>query len=215
MRQRGEDPAHRPSLRLHAPPHDSDQRKVRLDLYVIGIHRLADAGQDILLLVGKLRLMNHHIQRVDPGGHMFKRNIILLKYLEHFSPKTDLRIHHILLNIDGSKPFLARDARDRILRLLAGIPDDPCPLILGLVRVSDIDGDPLLSHREYRILMKNTCPHVGKLPQLTIRDRIDPFWVLDNTRIRDQKSRHICPVLIHIRLDRLRHDRARNVGTAS
>ena len=119
---------------------------------------------------------------------MFKGNIILLKYLKHFSPKANFCIHHILLNVDGSKPFFASDSCDRILCLLAGVPDNPCTLVLRLVGIPDIDWNAFLSHRKDSIFMENAGSHIGKLTQLTIRYDINSLWIFDNAGICNQKA---------------------------
>ena len=50
--------------------------------------------------------------------------IILLEHLEHLPAKPDFGVHHVLLDIDGGKPFLARDTCDSIFRFLARVSDD-------------------------------------------------------------------------------------------
>ena len=99
-------------------------------------------------------------------------------------------------------------------RLAAGALHDQCAFILGPVGVPDINGNPLLAHREDGILMKHAGAHVGQLAQLLVCNGFNDLGVIHDPWVRDQHAGHIRPVLIHIRMDGLCHDGAGDIGTS-
>ena len=146
---------------------------------------------------------------------MFERKIIILKYLQNFSAKSDFGIHHIFFNINRCKAFLACNTCNRVLWLTTCAFYNPCTLIIRFVGIADIDWNTLFTYREDSIFMQYRCAHVRKLTQFLICNCFDRFRILDNSRICHKKTGNICPVLIYIRMDSLCHDRTRNIRTAS
>ena len=57
--------------------------------------------------------------------------------------------------------------------------------------------------------------HVGKLSQLTVRNDLDCFRIVDNTRICYKHTRYIGPVFIQIRIYCLCDNRTCNIRTAT
>ena len=146
---------------------------------------------------------------------MLKGDAVLFKHAEHLSPKPNLGIHHGLLYVNRAESLLAGNSGDGVTRLAAGALHNKCALVLRTVGVPDIDGNALLAHRENGVLMKDAGSHVGKLPQFLVCNGLDNFRILHDSGVCHQNAGHIRPVLVHIRVDGLGHDRARNIGTAS
>ncbi len=146
---------------------------------------------------------------------MFEGNAVILKRLQNLSSKPDLRIHHGFLNIDRAESLLSRYPRNHVSRFLTGALHDPGALIRGPVRVADIDGNPLSPHRENRILVEHARAHVGKLPQFPVGYGLYGLGIFNDPGISDQKSRHVRPVLIHVRLHRSGHNRSRDIRSPS
>ena len=146
---------------------------------------------------------------------MLKGDAVLLKHAEHLSPKPNLGIHHGLLYVNGAESLFARNSGDGVTRLAAGTLHNESSLVLRPVGIPDIDGDTFLAHRENGVLVKNAGSHVGKFPQFLVCNGLNDFRILHDSGVCHQNTRHIRPVLVHIRVDGLGHDRARNIGTAS
>ena len=145
---------------------------------------------------------------------MLKGNLALLKGLQDLPAKADLRVHLVLLDVHTAESLLSRNAGDHVFRLLAGAGHNPGAVVLGRISVADVDGDSLLTDREDSVLMHHVESHVGQLPQLPVCNDVDSLGIVDDPRIRHQNAGHIGPVLVHIRMDRLRHDGAGDVRAA-
>ena len=146
---------------------------------------------------------------------MFERKIIILKYLQNFSAKSDFGVHHIFFNINRCKAFLTCNTGNCMLRFTACAFYNPCAQIIRLICVADIDRNALFTYRENSIFMQYRCAHVRKLTQFLICNCFNRFRILDNSRICHKETGNICPVLIYIRMDSLCHDRACDIRTAS
>ena len=174
-----------------------------------------DRGDNGLLFALEFRLMYKDRHRVDSGWHMLEGDTVLLKCLEYFSAKSNLCIHHILINIDRYEPFLSGDTGDRILWLMAGALHDPGSCIIRCIRVADIDRDTGFPYREYGIFMKHSGAHIRKLTELAVCDRLDWLRIVDNPWIRDQETGYIRPVLIAGCMHSSCYDRTCDIRTSS
>ena len=116
---------------------------------------------------------------------MFKGNTILLKSLQHLSSEPDFGVHHILFYIDGAKASLSRNTCDDILGFLTGTSHNPGTIVLRGIGISDIDGNPLLTHGENGILVKHCGSHVGKFTELLISNYINPLRIINNSGVRN------------------------------
>ena len=146
---------------------------------------------------------------------MLKTDIVVLKDLQHLAAKTDLRVHHVLVDRNRAEALLARNAGNRVARLSAGGTHNHGAAVLGTVGVPDVDRNALLPHRENRILMHDTRTHIGELAEFLVGDGLNDGRVFDNVRIRAEEARDIRPVLIEICVDGARNDRARDIRAAA
>ena len=196
---------------LHTPAYHSDQGQIRFQLDVVRMYGLVDPCNDLLLLFLKDIFMDKDGHGINPGRHMLDRNLVFFKHLQHLATESYLGIHHGLFNGNGNKAVCPRNSRDGVPGLPAGALHDQSSLVLGLVRVADVDRNARLSHRENGILMKHACPHIGQLPQLLVGDGLNGLGILDNPGIRNQKAGYIGPVLIQIRLHGQSHQRTGDI----
>ena len=119
---------------------------------------------------------------------MFKRNLIFFKCLQHLSAETDLGVHEILFNIDGTEALLTCNTCDHVLWLLAGAFYDPCTIVLRRICITDVDRNAFLTNREDSILMQHGSTHIRKLSQFAIGNCFNALRIIDDTRISDQKA---------------------------
>ena len=63
--------------------------------------------------------------------------------------------------------------------------------------------------------MQNARAHIGKLAKLGVGDYADALGILDNSRVSNQKSRNVRPVLVKRSSDSLCDNRAREIRTAA
>ena len=63
--------------------------------------------------------------------------------------------------------------------------------------------------------MKYGCSHIRQLAQFSVCDHIDRLWILDDSRISNQETRYIGPVLIHVCMHSLCNDRSCNIRSAT
>ena len=145
---------------------------------------------------------------------MLEGDAAVFKCLKNLASKADLRIHHVLFNIDGTKSLLSGNSRDNETGFLAGALHNPGAVVLRRVGIPDVDRDALSSDREDGILMQNACPHVRKLPQFLIGNGINADRIGDDAGIGNQKAGHVCPVLIDLRMHRTGNDGTGNVRAA-
>ena len=200
---------------FHAAAYDCDQRKVSGDIDVIGVAEFVDLREDRLLLLLELMLMHEDGESVDAGGHMLETDAVVLEGLQSLAAETDLRVHHVLLNVDRGEALLAGDAGDGEGRLAGRIFHDERAFVLRRVCILDVDRDARRADREDRVLMEHACAHVGELAELTVRDRLDDAGILDDVRIGYEEAGHVGPVLIEVRMHRARDDGTGDVGSAS
>ena len=146
---------------------------------------------------------------------MLKGNAIFFKRLQYLSAKANFRVHHILLNIDGTKALLSGNTGNDILGFLAGTSHNPGAIVLRGIGITDIDGNPLLTDRENSILMQYRCSHIGKLPKLSIGNYLNPLGAVNDSGVCNQETGNIGPVLIYISLYSLGNDGARYVRASS
>ena len=99
MGQSCKDPCRSTSVGTHASSYNSDKRKICLQFHIIRIYDPVDPGDHLLLLLGKLILMDIDRHSIDPGRDMFKSDPLLFQHLKDFSAKSDLGIHHGFFNI--------------------------------------------------------------------------------------------------------------------
>ena len=142
-----------------------------------------DRGDHGLFLVYKIILMHQDRHRINTGRHMLKGNVVVLKCLQHFPPKPNLRVHHILIQHNRAKTLLAGNPGDRIFGFLTGTAHNPGALVLRHIGIADIDRNPLFPYREDRVLMEHRSSHVGKFPQFPVGDHIDPLRLINDTGI--------------------------------
>ena len=101
-----------------------------------------------------------------------------------------------------------------LLRLVEGLADHRAGVV-GLVRVADVQGDVLLAHGEDRPLVEHLRADVAQLAQLGIGDALDGLGILDDARVGHQEAGHVRPVLIDVRVERGRGQRAGDVAAAA
>ena len=147
---------------------------------------------------------------------MLKGNPLLLQRLQQAAAEADFRVHHRLFHVDDRKILVPRDAGDGvfalvILRLVA----DHRARLIRVVRVADVRRDARDAHRENGVLMQHACAHIGQLAQLPIGHIADRLRVADDARVSHQAAGNIRPVFIHVRVDRARDNRARDVAAAA
>ena len=174
-----------------------------------------DTGENRLLFLLELILVNENGHGVDAGRHVLEGDAILFKYLKNLSPKPNFGVHHCLVDVHSAEALLSGNTGDGVVRTLAGVLDDHGTRIFRTVRVADIDRDSGFSYREDRVLMKDTCTHVGELTELGVGDGLDRSRILNNSRICYEETGNICPVLVKVRLDRTCHDGTCDIGTTA
>ncbi len=174
-----------------------------------------DLGEDGLLLLLKLVLVHEDGERVNAGGHVLEADAVVLERLKSLAAETDLRVHHVLLDVDRGEALLTRDTGDRERRLAGSIFHDKGTLVLRTVGVLDVDRNACRADREDRVLVENACAHIRELAKLAVGDRLDDAGIVHDMRIGYEETGHIGPVLIQVRMYGAGHDGTGDVGTAA
>ena len=182
---------------------------------MIRIYGFMDSRKDLLLFFFKGILVNKNCHGIDSWWHMFNGNSVVFKYLKDFPAETDLRVHHCFFNRNSSETVCSGNTGDRILRLTTGCFYDQSSLVLWCICILDVDRNTGFSYREDRILVEYAGSHVGKLTKFFICDGFDRFWIFYDSRIGNQETGNICPVLIQICLDCLGYERTGDIRAAS
>lgn len=147
-----------------------------------------------------------------PEGIWLEGDAVFLENFQHFPAKAHLGVHHILLDVEGSKPLLSSDAGNRVFRLPAGALHDEGTLVFRRVGVADIDGDAFLSYRKDGLLMEYGGSHVGQFPEFTVGDGLDDLGIYHDPGIGNKETGNVGPVLIDICMDGSSNQRTGDIG---
>jgi len=91
---------------------------------------------------------------------MLKAETAVLDRFKHTPAEADLRVHHVLFNVDYRKALFARDSGDHRILVCVGGCHDHRSGIGRLVGVSDVYRDPFAPYGEDRVLVEYHCAHV-------------------------------------------------------
>ena len=87
--------------------------------------------------------------------------------------------------------------------------------IIGLVGIPDVERDILGANRKHCVLVKDGRTHVGELSQLCVRHARDALRIINYVRVDHEDAGHICPVLVHIGIQRGCGNRSGYVGATT
>ena len=198
MCERCEDSSRCTSGGSHAPSDYSDEGKVCFYVNAVRMCHTMYAGNNLLLLIHELILVNEYRHGIDSRRHMLNRDSVVLEYSENLATESDLTVHLGLIYIYRTEALLTCNTGNYVLRLLTGALHNPCTRVLGSVGILNINRYSLSSNREDCILMKNGSTHVRKLSKLSVGNCFNRFRIINYTWIGYQESRYIRPVLIQV-----------------
>ena len=149
---------------------------------------------------------------------MLKGDVVAIQHPEQTITKADLVVHVVLVHGNDRESFASGDAREHAFALIIlqeRVGDDHCTLILRAVGVAYIDRNLRTSYGKDRIFVQHGGPHIAQLAQLGIRDHRDHLGVIHNARVRHEKSAHVSPVFVNVRLHRAGDDCSGDVAAAA
>ena len=86
---------------------------------------------------------------------------------------------------------------------------------MGVVRVTDVDGDAGFANGEDRLVMQDGGAHISEFSQLSVGELSDRAWPVYDSWVGHQETRDIRPVFIHRSVYAARNDRAGDITTAT
>ena len=137
---------------------------------------------------------------------MLDADPVILTDFQRTADNADFIRHVVFINGNNGEILLPCDTGNHLLAWMIIFLHDDGTTLLRMIGIQDVDRDVFFLYRKNRLLMQNTCPHIGKLTQLGVGDGVDAFWMVDNSRVSHQYAGNICPVLIHIRIQNIRQN---------
>ena len=182
----------------------------------IGLHLLLDLTQNAVQTGGNLGGLHHQRNGVDTGGRILHVDLVLGQNGQQLQQGTGLRGHAALGDGDDGKALLPGNTGDEavVLRFIVDAAEDHGAVVGGIVGVADVQGDILLPYREHRALMKHLRAQIAQLPQLAVCHPANGRRVLHDAGVRHQDAGHVCPVLVHVGVQRRRRQRAGDIAAA-
>ena len=138
------------------------------------------------------------------------------QHRQNSAQDADLIAHAPLGQRDDGKVLFARNAGDEPVGV--NVPGEG--LLnhgaggLRVVGVADVDGDVLFPHRENGILVKHLRAGIAQLPKLVVGDFRDSLRIVHDPGVGHEDAGHVRPVLVHVRVQRRRRQRAGDIAAA-
>lgn len=149
-----------------------------------------------------------------PGGQVLKGNIEIVQHLQNAAAKAALGVHHALFDGNQREILMSGDAGNHAAVLRRARQNHRAGM-RRVVGVFDLRGNARHAHGEDAFLVQNRRAHVAQLAQLLIRHFPNAARVRHDARVGHQEAGNVCPVLIKLRVNRARDDRAGNIAAAA